>query len=147
MTFEPVDIHSADAVLLIEELNRTLVSILGHDGTRHVNLGDFEQPNSVFIIGYDDGEPVCCAGIRQFDNESGEVKRVYARKNSKGYAAQLMKVLEAWASEQGYKKLILECREQNSHALDFYSQAGYQICEKYTPYENEADAVCMYIKL
>jgi len=143
MHFTPTGTRHPDALLLIDELNRTLIGILGHDGTRHVNLDDFEQPDSVFMVGYDDGVPVCCAGVRRLDGRSGEVKRVYARKNRKGYAEALMNELGLWAAAHGYERLVLECREQNAHALDFYRRIGYRDCEKYPPYEDEADAICM----
>jgi len=143
LDFKEVSVYCPDAAMLIDELNAVLIGIVGNNGTKHLNLDDFEEPRSVFIVGYDDGEPVCCAGIRFFSEGVGEIKRVYARKNKKGYASQLMAQLEEWAACHGYTRLILECREINSHAIDFYKREGYTVCEKYTPYENQPDAICL----
>ena len=99
--------------------------------------------NHGYILGYDDDVPVCCAGVRRMDQKTGEVKRVYARPNREGVGARLMKLVEEQARVEGYKRLVLECREGNAHAIDFYKKQGYVICGKYPPYENEADAVCM----
>lgn len=143
MEFKKVDVNCDDAKILIEELNTILIGIIGNNGAKHVNLDDFYLDNSVFMIGYEGTIPMCCAGIRPFHSTAGEVKRVYARKNDKGYAYELMEKLEVWASEHGYKKLLLECREVNQHAINFYKRIGYKTCEKYTPYENQADAICM----
>ncbi len=143
LTFTKANVESADARLLLNELNETLTGILGHNGTAHVCLGDFSHERAFFLVGYDEGVPVCCAGIRMMDGRTGEVKRVYARKNRKGIGAALMKAVEDEARKNGYEKLVLECREGNGHAIGFYHKNGYAVCEKYPPYENETDAVCM----
>ena len=77
------------------------------------------------------------------DENTGEVKRVFARKNEKGYGAALMAELEKLAREAGYQRLLLECREKNGHALAFYKKSGYHVCASYPPYGEEPDAVCM----
>ena len=143
LSFVRTDVGSPDARMLLEELNDTLIGILGHNGTAHVCLDDFSRRNAFFLVGYDDGVPVCCAGIRQLDAATGELKRVFARKNRKGIGSALLAELEKQAKETGYERLVLECREGNSHAIDFYIREGYSLCAKYPPYENEADAVCL----
>ena len=138
-----VSVQSEDARLLIGELNEALTAIIGYNGTGHVDYSDFDRDRSVFMIGYDNGVPACCAGIRNVDETTGEVKRVYARRNRSGNAAALMKSLENWASEQGYTRLILECRQKDKHAIEFYDRTGYAVCEPYGPYVHIDDAVCM----
>ena len=82
------------------------------------------------------------------DETTGEVKRVYARRNQKGFGAALMTALEENAAGAGYRLLVLECREGNAHAIDFYKKEGYVLCDWYPPYGEEADAVCLekYLK-
>ncbi len=140
--FREMPISSADAVRMMEELNGVLFRMLGHNGTMHVHLEDFEQPRSVFLIGYEENEPVCCAGIRQVDADTGEVKRVYARRGS-GTGAAMMAQLERWAVRNGYSRLILECRSGNPHAIGFYRRNGYAVCPNFPPYVGVEDAVCM----
>lgn len=147
MRFEKTDVQSADAQMLLYELNLALMGILGHNGTKHVCLDDFNHDKSFFVIGYDEDMPVCCAGIRKFDDTTGEVKRVFAKKNHRGYGAELIAAVETLALDCGYRRLILECREGNPHAIDFYKRVGYLPCENYPPYENETDAVCLEKKL
>ena len=143
LDFRKTKVDSADAAMLMRELNERLVGILGHNGMMHVRLEDFEEDGGFFLVGYDGETPVCCAGLRRVDENTGEVKRVYARKNGSGYGAALMAAVEKLAADMGYKKLILECREGNPHAVNFYIRQGYVICEKYPPYDEEADAVCL----
>ena len=54
-----------------------------------------------------------------------------------------MKTMEKLAGKTGYRRLVLECREGNPHAIAFYRKNGYTVCENYPPYDNEADAVCL----
>ena len=143
LSFIRTGVESADARMLLEELNETLIGILGHNGTAHVCLDDFSCDKAFFLVGYEGETPVCCAGVRKMDDATGEVKRVYARKNRKGIGSALMAEVERQAEKTGYARLVLECREGNSHAIDFYIREGYTVCAKYPPYENEADAVCL----
>ena len=143
LSFVKTEVENPDARMLLEELNETLAGILGHNGTKHVCFDDFSQEKAFFLVGYDDGRPACCAGVRRMDDATGEVKRVFARKNRRGNGAALMAAVEETAREAGYSRLVLECREGNPHAIEFYRKNGYKDCEKYPPYDNEGDAVCL----
>lgn len=141
--FKEASIESEDAKLLISELNKVLFAMLGHDGTAHVDNKSFELDRAGFFIGYCDGQPICCAGIHPLDEETGEVKRVYARKNNIGAGRILMAELERWALQKGYTKLALECRPGNPHAIEFYKKVGYQVRDNFPPYVGVEDAVCL----
>ena len=143
LSFVQTGVEAPDAQTMLRELNETLMGILGHNGTAHVCLDDFSKEKAFFLVGYDDDIPVCCAGVRRMDDRTGEIKRVYARKNRKGIGAALMKAVEELAGRTGYRRLVLECREGNPHAIAFYRKNGYTVCENYPPYDNEADGVCL----
>lgn len=147
VVFKRVSVESQDAVTLLNELNDTLMGILGHNGTMHVCMDDFKLERAFFLIGYDVDEPMCCAGVRCMDDKTGEVKRVYARENKKGLGAALMRALEREARVEGYERLALECRAGNTHAIEFYKRNGYIVCDSYPPYDEEDDAVCLDKKL
>ena len=143
LVFAVSDINGQNAQALLEELNETLIGILGHNGTAHVCMDDFSRDRGFFLVGYDGGIPVCCASVRLLSGRTGEVKRVFARRNHKGYGTALMAAVEARAAAIGYRRLVLECREGNAAAIGFYRRIGYAVCEKYPPYGDEKDAVCM----
>ena len=147
LSFAKTGVDSPDARALLQELNGVLCAMLGHNGTAHVCLDDFSHGKAFFLVGYDDGIPVCCAGVRMMDETTGEIKRVYARKNNNGVGTRLMAALERTAAEAGYRRLVLECREGNGHAIGFYRKNGYTLCAKYPPYDEEADAVCLEKRL
>ncbi len=143
LDFAVSDINGQNAQTLLEELNEALIGILGHNGTAHVCMDDFSRNGGFFLVGYDGGIPVCCAGVRLLSGRTGEVKRVFARRNHKGYGTALMAAVELRAAAMGYRRLVLECREGNAAAIGFYRRIGYAVCEKYPPYGDEKDAVCM----
>jgi len=143
LVFIKSGVDSPDAQKMLEELNESLIALLGHNGTAHVCYDDFSHEKAFFLVGYDAGIPVCCAGVRRMDDTTGEIKRVYARKNGKGIGAALMNALEAYAGEIGYRHLVLECRDGNRHAIEFYQRNGYVPCAQYPPYSGVSDAVCL----
>ena len=143
LAFVQTGVENPDAQTLLRELNETLMGILGHNGMAHVCFDDFSQEKAFFLVGYDNGTPACCAGVRKLDETTGEVKRVFALKNRKGNGAALMAAVEETAREADYSRLVLECREGNPHAIEFYRKNGYKDCEKYPPYDHEEDAVCL----
>ena len=143
LSFKKTGVDSPDAQILLKELNDSLIAILGHNGMAHVCFDDFSQGKGFFLVGYREDVPVCCAGIRGIDERTGEVKRVFARRNHIGYGAELMRALEENAQEAGFDRLVLECREGNDHAIEFYKKNGYVPCDRYPPYEEETDAVCL----
>ena len=128
LVFAVSDINGQNAQALLEELNETLIGILGHNGTAHVCMDDFSRDGGFFLIGYDGGIPVCCAGVRLLSSRTGEVKRVFARRNHKGYGTALMAAVEARAAAIGYRRLELECREGNAAAIRFYRRIGNAVC-------------------
>ncbi|WP_167957076.1 GNAT family N-acetyltransferase [Anaerosporobacter faecicola] len=133
---------SEDAKALIQELNQILVKITGDDGTTHFQQTDVEQERSVFLIGYIDGEPFACGGLKEISQECGEIKRIYARKNQCQMGRRIIKALEEEAKRLNYQKLVLETRIQNEHAISFYEKNGYIHCEKYGVYRNNENAYC-----
>lgn len=143
LEFRIVSMDHPDASMLLDELCLKLTKIVGHDGTMFLRPSDFSKPRAMFAVGYLDGDPICCAGVREMNSTTGEVRRVYARRNNVGAARQFMTWLEQWAIKQKYSELRLECRNTNPHAIEFYKQNGYSVCEKYGPYIHESDAVCM----
>ena len=109
----------------------------------HVCPEDFGQNKAFFLVGYECGTPICCAGVRVLDDETGEVKRVYARTRSRGVGAAQMAAVEDEARALGYRRLVLECRGGNPRAIAFYLRNGYSVCPNHPPYDVESDAVCM----
>jgi GNAT superfamily N-acetyltransferase len=64
---------------------------------------------------------------------SGEIKRLYVRLEyrSQGVAESLLRALEAYAAEHGYRVLYLDSKKDLMPAIRFYRRHGYQPCPRY----------------
>jgi len=135
-------IYDEDSQTLLGELNSILTVITGDDGTVNFSPQDVENDDSAFLVAYLDGNPTGCGAIRKISDDTAEVKRIYARKNTAGVGREIISALEEKAKKLGYKKLLLETRVQNTHAIEFYNSVGYTHCEAFGKYVGKPNSYC-----
>ncbi|HPJ01935.1 MAG TPA: GNAT family N-acetyltransferase [Candidatus Limiplasma sp.] len=140
-------VTSADAQLLLQELNQTLASITGASGEQSFSDADVADPRAVFVIAYVDGAACGCGALRPYDQNTAEIKRVYARPNSRGVGTAIVQALEEKARALGYTRLILETRKVNEKAVAFYQKLGYTVCPNFGKYVGRDEAVCLSKKI
>lgn len=137
------DPNSQDAFEMIEELSETLMKITGNSGKGSFNTQDISDARAVFAVAYsDEGEPIGCGAIRPIDENTAEVKRMYAKSKAKGVGTAILTYLERQAQRLGYSKLCLETRLINKRAVAFYERRGYHRIANYGKYAGRAEAVC-----
>lgn len=98
------------------------------------------------IIAYDDGHAVGCGCFRVTENENiVEIKRMYVKgdKRGKGIAKSILTELVAWALEEGRTGAVLETGTNNPEAISLYKKMGFEQIEKYEPYVNSEESICM----
>lgn len=143
----PSSMDSDDGKMLIGELNRILTDITGDDGTAHFHKEDVETDRGAFLIAYIDGEPCGCGALRPVTEGTGEIKRIYARKNVHGVGRKIVEALEEKAAIFGYSDLILETRVQNTHAIEFYKKCGFTHRSAFGKYVGNKNSYCFEKKL
>lgn len=137
-----------DAILLIEELSKTLETITGDSGKNSFDPKDVCVPRSLFVIAYDEnGEPLGCGAIRPIDKNIAEVKRMFAKTKTKGVGTKILLYLESEALKLGYSTLWLETRVINKAAVSFYKKRGYIQISNYGKYIDNPNAICFEKKL
>jgi len=89
---------------------------------------DFAPPGGSFLVGYENGEPICAGGIKRLDEGSCEIKRMYVvpEARGRGVAKQLLVALEDEARALGYSVAKLDTGAQQPHAERMYRAAGYE---------------------
>jgi len=138
----------ADAIILMEELSKTLISITGDSGKNSFNSDDVCISRSLFVIAYDESdEAVGCGAIRPIDENIAEVKRMFAKVKTKGVGSNILSYLEIEAKKLGYSSLYVETRIINEHAVSFYKNRGYCKISNYGKYTNNTKAICFEKKL
>jgi GNAT superfamily N-acetyltransferase len=116
------------------------------DGADHDFYNQFNgiEDISYALVIYQSGNPVGCGAIKKFDNETLEVKRMYVipKFRGRGIAGKILKSLEQWALEIGYRKLILETGLKQPEAIALYEKSGFSSIENYGPYVGIANSRC-----
>jgi GNAT superfamily N-acetyltransferase len=104
ITINEEDLNTPDAIQLMDDLSDTLESITGNSGRCSFNLSDVCGERAVFAIARNqDGEAVGCGAIRPIDENTAEVKRMYAKEKGRGVGTKVLSYLETKAQELGLK--------------------------------------------
>lgn len=137
------DASNPDFLELVKYLDEELAV---KDGDNHVFYAQFDKIDNIkhVVIVYENDQPIGCGAIKAFDADSMEIKRIYTRGESrgKGVAAIILKELESWSNELGYKKCILETGTNNPGAMWLYKKNGYVVIPNYAQYAGIDTSVC-----
>ena len=135
-------VDSPEAIGLMRELSGTLLQITGRNGESGFHAEDMDHPRAAFAVAYMDERPVGCGAIREFEGDTAELKRMYAREKGRGVGKHLLEFLEGEVARLGYKKIILETGTVNEKAIRFYRSNGYSVCENFGKYFGRTDSIC-----
>jgi GNAT superfamily N-acetyltransferase len=93
----------------------------------------FDGPGSAWLVVYEDGEPVACAGLRPLDGDAGEIKRMFVaeRARGRGLARRLLAELEAIARAAGQRRIRLLTTSVLTEARALYAAQGYEVVESF----------------
>ncbi|MFF0092891.1 GNAT family N-acetyltransferase [Streptomyces canus] len=113
---------------------------------------DFQPPNGVFLIAYDETDaPVATGGWRARDaNGEGnldgdaELKRMYVvdAARGRGLARRILAALEEDARMAGRSRMVLETGNKQPEAIALYTSSGYEPCVKFGYYRFHEDSRC-----
>jgi len=144
----PEDI-SAVKVIFVEYLNfveNYLGQSLSFQGTEKEFL-DFPQTYDALFLAKIDLSPMAACGIKPFKDNICELKRLYCRKDGRGFGLGL-KLCQAslkTAKEIGYETIYLDTDHGLIHANAIYEKLGFRDIEKY--YDNPMDSRFMGLSL
>ena len=101
-------------------------------------------PRTALVIAWLDSQPVGCGALRQIDQGTVEVKRIYVAPEARrrGIARQILAELERLAAGFGYRKVILETGTFQPEAIALYLAAGYLPTAPYGRYVGNPEAHC-----
>ena len=138
----------ADFQNLVKELDKDL-SI--RDGDEHAFYAQFNKVDAIknVLVAYQNDQAVGCGAIKKMDEQTMEVKRMYVPPHLRGngIASQILKELETWSQELGYKKCVLETGKKQPEAIALYHKNHYQIIPNYGQYQGIENSVCFQKEL
>ena len=97
---------------------------------------EFDPPAGLFIVLMDGSTTAAGGGIRRYDAETCEVKRMWTSQQyrRRGLATRVLRALEQGASEAGYARVILETGPRQPEAEALYTGLGYHRIDFYGHY-------------
>jgi GNAT superfamily N-acetyltransferase len=101
--------------------------------------GEFAPPGGAFLIGLLAGQPVTGGAFRRYDADTAELKRIWTdrRYRRRGYARNLLSVLETEITARGYGRVYLTTGDRQPEAEALYLSAGYVRLPEPLPGEGE----------
>jgi GNAT superfamily N-acetyltransferase len=117
---------------MVAEMNELYGDIEGPN-VPSATPADFAQPHGTFLVGYDDGKPVCAGGLKRLDEQAAEIKRMYVAPAARrrGVARALLDALEDAARMRGYAVVRLDTGPKQASARQLYERAGYASVQDY----------------
>ena len=102
------------------------------------------HPREVYLIARRDGRALGCGALRQRDEFTGELQRMFVTGTARrdGVARALLARLEHDARQHGYRQLVLETGERQGPAIALYSGCGWRRIAAYGPYLGDPMSVC-----
>ena len=105
-------------------------------------LGKYAPPDGRLYLAYVDEELAGCIALRKFEDDVCEMKRLFLRKNARGYGLgkELIEKLIDEALAIGYAKMRLDTYPPKmGKAVKLYESHGFRPIEKY--YDNPHEGV------
>ncbi|SER26348.1 Acetyltransferase (GNAT) domain-containing protein [Microlunatus flavus] len=131
--FRPARVDEGDGKTLFWAMAAEIARLydgLDHNGPDMPKAGPAElgPPHGGFWVGYVDGEPACCGGIKRLPDEGAcEIKRMFVvpALRGRGLAHRLLAFLEDQARERGYRVARLDTGHHQPDARHIYETSGY----------------------
>lgn len=126
---EQVSPDTSDAVELISELDAYLNQLPYTPESRHAfSVDKLIREGVVFFIATINDEPVGCGGVKLFDTEYAEVKRMFVRPThrGKGLGKAILNHLADYARQCQIDLLRLETGIYQEEAIGLYEAWGFK---------------------
>jgi putative acetyltransferase len=116
------------------------------DGEDHPFFAQYNKLDNIkyAVVAYLDENPVGCGAIKQYDEHTMEIKRMFVipELRVKGIATKVLIELENWVRELNFSKCILETGKKQPEAIRLYEKNGYEIIPNFGQYKNVESSVC-----
>lgn len=135
--------HHEDFKLLVIELDKELKI---RDGDDHAFYAQYNKSDNIkyVLVAYDQELPIACGAIKEYDQNTMEIKRMFVRPNyrNQGLASLILKSLEQWCQELYYTQCMLETGINQPEAIRLYEKNNYTKIPNYGPYINVENSFC-----
>lgn len=143
MTAKRTDSNNPDFQKLVSELDKYLAIRNGDTNEFFVQFNQIDKLKHVVVV-YENDRAVGCGAMKEYTPATMEIKRMFvpAENRGLGLASIVLKELENWAKELGYRKCVLETGEDMTDAVGLYRKHLYRVIPNYGQYKDVADSIC-----
>lgn len=95
--------------------------------------GAYVPPQGHLLIAFDVSHPIGCVALRQIDQETAELKRLYVRPEGRGRGAGRLLAMKAieLARTAGYLRIRLDTLPTMTRAAGLYASLGFAVIPAY----------------
>lgn len=120
-----------EARRLVEEYAASLDLDLGFQNFAHELehlASEYAAPTGAFLLAWEQGVALGCAGVRRFADGDGEIKRLYVAPaaRGRGIGVLLARSIVAEARRLGYARLLLDTLPAMLEAQALYVSLGFK---------------------
>lgn len=128
MNIIPMEIIDTAVLTLFSEHDDFMLDYLGEAKKYYTRYSEKEKLERVWAV-YEGDTPAGCIAYRTKSEGTGEVKRMFVRKEyrGKGFSKELLRTVEGYAKEQGCHTLFLDTRLTLEPAVSIYRAFGFGI--------------------
>ncbi|MEA2247529.1 MAG: hypothetical protein QOH46_2058 [Solirubrobacteraceae bacterium] len=118
---------------MVTELGDLYGAPMDASGLPTATPAEMRTPHGTFLVGFEDGEPVCAGGVKRLGDGVAEIKRMYVvpHARSRGVARALLGALEDAARGLGYARVRLDTGARQPGARALYERSGYRSVPDY----------------
>lgn len=100
--------------------------------------GRYVKPDGAFFLALYEGRPAGCIGIKRYDNDTCEMKRMYVKPEFRqlGIGVELCRVAIDTAKDYGYASMLLDTNKEMPAAISIYDKLGFTEIPAYCENEN-----------
>ncbi|MDX6681099.1 MAG: hypothetical protein QOG94_1138 [Solirubrobacteraceae bacterium] len=138
LEFRPCPVDEEPAAALVQGMRDEIAAIydglqLDGDDMPRAGARELSPPGGAFVVGYEDGEAVCCGGVKRLPDGACEIKKMFVldAARGRGVARALLEELEARARALGYEVARLDTGPRQARAQRMYERAGYAPIENF----------------
>ena len=135
---------SPDAIALIAELDAHLTPLYARESRHGFSVQKLIADAVAFFVIRENGTPAGCGGIKLFDTEYGEIKRMWVRPQFRrlGFGKLMLDYLTEYAKSHGVGILRLETGIHQHAAIRLYEQVGFRRISPFGPYTDDPVSRC-----
>lgn len=138
--------RTADAQALLRAAVLELMARYGgeDDGDESFDVGEVEREGGVFLVARSGGAAVGCVALRPSALGIAEIKRMFVsvEARNRGVGTLLLRAIEAWAQDYGYREVILETGTAQPEAIALYTKRGYRAIPNFGMYADDPRSRC-----